>query len=612
VRSLATADNAERYRDPAAGTLDDALGDAYNAIARLRQPGQWTLVIDNCNVEPAEIADLLPVPGDEQVVLVTTTNTAWISWASQQPSRPHGDPLWTTVDVGPLTDRESTKLGCPVALREVAGRRPLFARAFAAFSNATKDVVPADTPANVDTAAWTLWSLAASVIDASDQAVARAISWLQPDGVSLDTLQELVQAPSDAVTPVQAERVAATLERCGLVNRAGDGIRMHRLVAGAIRAATPDDEAATVVSSDVFLRDGEDRADKETIDNALSRLMAMDTNDAGLKARALWSLMTLMEPRNQVDRASEVAETIESLLRPRIDMGEPLAGTLADALHARARWVHQNPRSTREDCLDARGLVAEARSLREGLGDTVVVAKSDALDGLLLRRAARGLTGAEWIAALIDALGILEQSYSLRESALGAEHRDTARARFNLAGLYIQLAQADEPSKVGDHLQDAYTAYEAVLATRRRLYRADVHIHYAASIHGFALVSYYRAILTDVSDGERVVLLRDATSSALDGLRMRQALDASVDGADVQKSLELLAKILDARNALGRAMQFAAAARRRGKVVETAQTRQSASKGFSDDIGDRIDELVRSRLIDGMTVPAHLMLTVGP
>lgn len=602
VRSLATADNAERYRESKAATMDDAMGDALNALARLRQRGPWTVVIDNCNVDPAQVADLLPVPSAEQVLLVTTTNAKWRSWVSQHGRHPEGGDLWTVVDVGPLEDEEARTLGCPASLVELAAGRPLFARAFAAHPDAGAVAVSKAVPAGVDAAAWELWSLASDSLDDRSQAFARAASWLQPDAIPLETLQSLLPLTADRRPDELVDNLnelVAGLERLGIVTWAGGAVRIHRLVAAALRATTTDQEAVQIIGSAAFVKDGEKRIDNETLETAHQRMRTLRAGDLDPieRARALWAVMTLMEPRNQVNEASGVTESIESLLRPHAPSGEPTANILADALHARARWVHQNPRSTAQDCLAARDLMREARSLRESLGDIAAVAKSDALDALLLRKASRDLTGEEKLVALREVLAMLVESHELREAVLTARHPDTARALFNLGGTHINMAQV-EPENADDHLRAAYEEYAAVLATRKELYGSDIHIHYAASLHGFALVAYYRAILVDGTNQERVASLREATRSALDGLHMRQALDASIDGADVQKSLLLLAKIADARTALSRAMQSASAALRGDKAPDLAEIRAKATKGFSEDVAERVEEMTRAGLLE--------------
>lgn len=550
LRSMGLAELAElSLPEVDAPALDDLSGYAVLARERLRHPTPWIVVVDNCDGPAEAIADLLPSPGSNQKLVITTANTEWRRWIGDRADHEE----WSWVSVGPLSQSEVGSVGCPIELVDVVDGRPLFAQAFARLA---RHVAPTslskvfdEKPADVDAAAWLLWRESQKVLTGREAAVAQAAAWLQPDGIP----------PTAAVGAAGFElsdsaEIVVRLESVGLVSRVGDALRMHRLIGAAIRAATSDGVALGVLGSEAYLADGIRRADSDVLDLSDERLRTIATPSLEL-ARALRTLMELLEPRNQVKRAAKVAERLKEVMTELGLAGiadEEADSMLADADHAVARWCNQDPDASLSDVERGIALADASRARRDRRGDRIGVAKSDALKALLLPKTIdHEELGPGAVRVLREALTALEESLAIRLAELGEFHPDTARAEFNLGGRRVVLAQA-EPERAAEHLNAAEEAYKNALRVRRSHYRTDLHPHIPASWNGLALVEYYRAVLVASSATERSASLRAAYDDAVTAVRLRQALDAEVDGSDTAKSTLLLAKIADARSTLPR------------------------------------------------------------
>lgn len=78
IGSLADADQAEHNADAAGLESADRKGFHDRARAHLNEvDGRWIVVLDNADGDPTKLTPLLPIPGDRQLLLVTTTNREW-------------------------------------------------------------------------------------------------------------------------------------------------------------------------------------------------------------------------------------------------------------------------------------------------------------------------------------------------------------------------------------------------------------------------------------------------------------------------------------------------------------------------------------------------------
>ena len=201
--------------------------------------------------------------------------------------------------------------------------------------------------------------------------------------------------------------------------------------------------------------------------------------------------------------------------------------------------------------------------------------------GLLLRKRASLETdespaGLEY---LLRAEQALRESY---EERCALEDPDTSlaldRSRYNLAGLEVRLAQRDKPANAADHLREAYTHYDEVLAARRRRYRTDDLEDVVACVNGLAIVDYCQAYLLTGTWRSKTALLRAAHRRAGEAVDIRERLAGTTDDVNISKSLALQAKITLARLAV------IEAAGKRGDRAETA------IDGYRKEIGQLLDQ----------------------
>lgn len=547
VTSLAFAELAEtQVPDSMIATGEEARWFAGQAMARLGGDQPWMVVHDNAEAGPAAIADLLPVPRADrgQRLIVTTTNPAWLRWVANQPG-------WKAVEVTTFDDAALDDFGVPSdpALRELVAGRGLFAAAFgrAARAGLAFPLVLAET-GELDPGAVLLWTAVEARLSAADDGIARAAlhcaraaAWMQPDRITEAVLGRIALDVDGAHL---ASDAIDQLVGLGILSRYETGtVRIHRLIAAAVRATIPTVAALRVVGTESYAEDAKHRADSAT-QRLHEELLGRTCDEDGPWVAAAHSIVVLLEHRGKAAAAAEPSRRIIGLLADRDEdsLDRSTALRLADALHARARAVNQDAKTGHDEALAAiDDWVERSDRLRRRHGDALGVSKSTTMRGLLLNKAA------ETVDDLTHARDILRAARDERLELWGSVHEDTARAVFNLGAPNIRLAQRD-PANAAAYLDEARLAYRTAWEIRQALFPTAGHPFRAASDNGLALADYYDALIVQTDPVVRQNLLRKAARKAHDAACIRETFD-QLDDNDTVKSIRLASKIADARAA---------------------------------------------------------------
>ena len=554
IRSLAMAEAHQVGRDTEElGKLDyDDLAAA--ALVRLHESKvPWVVVVDNANGSPRDLRKWMPVPSAaaRQLLVVTTTNPAWVSYAPA-PVR--------------LKGVKAAVLGCPDAL-QVRGR-PLFATAFhelaATLDISIDDLAALPEVAGVDGGAEDLlWSIVRSRLPEAATA-ARFAAWLPADDVDLDTVALLAGRP-DAAGSLRS-----------LLTPTNDGRgRMHRLVGAAIRRqSVQDDPDATIERLRAILA--------TTVDldvDALREIAAVvgaegelrrRAGDAGALGVVQHGVGTRLEPLVGVELAATLMSAALQVL-PEDDLRRR-----ADCLHAAGRFAFQHRKNDLDALANGRRDAERAIALREqaveaAAGDPQLVIerwRSVALLGLLeVQFAVTQLKGAvdDNTRGAANELALagnarIDVALAERTDLIGeVDDLDLLRGQFNQAFAAVNLAQQqDDPSEIERWLALAFERYRHVGAARRE-HRSKPMAQVAACDAGQALVLYLRAMLgLGLDRTDRKVLLREASLHLDRAMRIRESVEP-IDGVEVAKTARLELKIAFARFVLGQPGQLAGA-----------------------------------------------------
>jgi hypothetical protein len=514
---------------------------AETALARLRAAtGPWLVVLDNADGDPTSIRDLLPVPKEGQLLLITSTNEEWSTFCPAVPLPP--------VDAGEA-DRFRGE--------EIAGLvegRPLLLDAFskldpeADWAAVELAPPPGDLEPELRGPA-VYWSLlrAHPGFGSSHLEVAALAAFMPANGQPVAALAELARDGKPAVEFLIDHGLMRVDRNMGMV-------RLHRLFGAAIRA---DLEAGEEDLCDRMVRllTADDRAraaldehgDMATAGRLDERLGKIDERtaepDRGLGV-SLHAIAMLLELHGHTRRSGLTFERAERHLKD-----DP--GRRADCLLGRARTINQHHKKERERLEEAIGWAREARQLKLAAGAEGPAYRALAMEGLLKRPLANFPVPGKTRRDLLDeAQEILEKADDRRQALSDDEVplAEKARSRYNLAGVRIPKAQ-ESPARAAEHLEIAERIYSEVAEWRTQIYGRMVHPHIAACVNGLALVAYYRAMLLPADDARRTAWLRTATEYAVEALKQREVLDGSVDADEAAKSAALLAKIALARGA---------------------------------------------------------------
>ena len=411
--SLADAELAELNRS-ATGTADvDKRGFADAALRRLAETDdRWVVVLDNADGDPHALLSLVPRPGPQQLVLITSTNREWDLVPNVIP-----------VDLPGVRDVQvQRELGSPELVALVAGR-PLLLEAFRALMRATgrsgaqiAAFAPEDAVADDLRGPLALWRAArdARLLEEVDLLVCLEIAYLPPGQQPVAVLERLHD---------NAGRVISALQRGGLAAHSDGFLRMHRLVGAAIRyelrATVPalDDEAVARLTGDAALRDVLDRyGDLATIERVDDRLGEIDDRltdpDVGIGI-ALHGSAGLLELHGQTRRSERTYSRAERHLTTRPDL-------FADVLHSKARTVNQHKARDEESLRQALVWAQEAQRLLGGVDERkATAARCVAMQGLLRQKlAAFPREGESTLSLLKEALAVIEDAHGRREGTL--------------------------------------------------------------------------------------------------------------------------------------------------------------------------------------------------
>lgn len=573
-RSLAAAQASETGRT-IKGT--DMLGrdeETDAALARLRTSAMpWLVVLDNANCTPANLGRSRPRPRVElgQRALVTTLSEYEAAWRKILPNARY----FTVV---PLSDDDLKAVGSTLSksVRDAAGGSALLVGAYTSLQRIFGDDLEEKLAATSGNGAERLWKVLLELGTDEEIEAAHRLSWLPPDGL-----------PAQIIGPMVGRLSILGVLTQSLVRSASEPLYdLHREIGRAARSTdpTPVEHVISLLenaeSFDYLDRFG----DTETLDEMANVLLPVHREGRSSEGLgpALVYLARLFELYGRVVArgSTRSAEEMHIEASQRDDVQGLL---LAECLHGRARAVNQdNNRNSpvdqetgetdqdharrnaeREGFVDgALVMIEEAKTLRAG--DAKLVARSDAVLGLLQQKKARFLPPDERANALVAAYGVLMHSRDVRVEIIRDERRsagvddetlldldpEIARARFNLAGAANDIARAlpvTDPEGRSHYLDEARNTYEEVLNLRRAIYGTSrPHPHIVACIRGLGLIAYQRSWLVDAGKESRVASLRASHAYLTQAMSDDELLDFE-DGTDVAKTLLLIAKAAERR-----------------------------------------------------------------
>ncbi len=582
---LAAAEAAESGRDPAAVVESaDVAADAARAWLRLRTAeGPWTVVLDNADGDPKDLGKLPTPRSANQLLLVTTTNSAWRTV-----------PGVDVVDVPVLPDEDlQRQLGdhIPEPVWRALDGRPLLAAATVRFNRHTgkswwADRIPRGEQGGAPAQIWAAVRQYLGT-DSEEAAVARAVGLLPPSRIPVSALRERFPSAEQALTTLDSLGLLEISENKRGMARSVRTAQMHRLFRAAIREARDDSDVDWIALASGLLRDAQSREVLETAydpqtSEALYALVADRSRPADERARDLHLLGRSIERHDSRSAGTYLKDVLEDLSwSPGDPVGAVPAGQrllVVDALRTLARPMVREPASgeTREQAMErldrALSLLRQADRLcslfeADAEDDADVrdchfaSARTRALHGIALRQYAGIYKRHDRERArdlLSEAERMLKDSLETRMGLAEGENRhDVDRAEFNLAGIYVAWAQLDAKERAAEHLAKAEAVYRNVHRRRLERYQTEEFEDVVTCVNGFAIVDFYRAVLLDPEPAERLRLLRNAVSEALRAAEIRARLyevkpDArpGIDGPDAAKSLTLAAKALAARAAV--------------------------------------------------------------
>ena len=492
---------------------------------------RWVVVLDNANLRPGDYGRL-PVPGQNQLVLVTTTNTdGWSRWVGLQ----H---IPSSVELmEPLSDLERQSWPGATDIADLPSTPLLL--------NLTVRVAALGAlPSGRDEG-----ELVAAALDACDETVqetARTLSLIPAVPVSVRDL---------AKDPETAETAAVQLGDLGLTQTLeGNRVAMHRLIRAAVRDALADDDLDGQCLAHLLLdpsgaRYFEAAATIAELDQFAGLLERSGLPDA-VKAECLAALGSFQERKDSKASAAWFELALKQLPDPTTVREPRQAELIAACLQGVVRAVLRNETAETEELRGTRRRLEPILAMADQFPDTqvrIAVSRADAMDALLRRKLAAEIDDA--LARRIEleaALDQLERSAALREDLIQGDSPDIDRSRFNIPGTLIGLAKAVDGSEVGPILDRAESIYREVYDIRVRRYRTESLEEVITCVHGQGVVNYYRAVLLpEISVEDRLDYLKTSLTRALKAMDIRESLAwlGGISG-DSLKSARLAAKVL--------------------------------------------------------------------
>lgn len=581
-------------------TADDVDGYANNALNRLHtMVGEWAVVIDNADLEPVDIKELLPEPDPArgQHLIITTTDhnrdgspAGWGSWTTQRDDR-------RLIELTELTEQESRAyLGHVTGIETIPprARRPLALRgANRLLQNGAPPRVAASvlTSAQPEQAYWNHLRDLPGVFPPETEVLARLIAVLPQT-----PLPPTVLVDRPARTSGEVAEGLAVLQSWGLLTRAGGTWLMHGLHAEAIRcdvehAAEVDEAIARLLGMEDFNQFLRTRYDVTSLEAITTAIQGGDLTPSD-RGSALALLSEIHDERGTIATARDLALVALPLLP---DNAHDLR---AGCYLAKSRYVNQRFNElTKRLNLDSPGQLAllqvaltDAETAQHLAQDRGVYYKAVAMRGNLIQKMApfdpwesrnQRLDEAEDL--LLDALRGREKLY-----ADDPYNLDLAKARFNMCGLAIQRGKAaGDAGSARHHFEAALRQYQLVADARRHVFGDDPHKHIASCTAGVATAYLYLALYCAATPEEAEKSLRDATREIMRSLHDRNFVERGTDGEESTKSLRLLAKIALARYALASRHENDLWARPGGVIPEIrAELRGLIDRGLLETSGD--------------------------
>lgn len=535
---------------------DDQVALSRAALRRLNQSHlPWVVVVDNADNEPGSIADLLPVPRwSGQVVIITSTHSAWASWAD------------TSLEFGRISPSGS-RTGSSDAEPGVVPRRAIEVDIRGRLTKRGIKVNADDLSSLIE--------LSKGHLSSATQQLAITISWAPATQVGA---RVFVQG-----TPLCAFRARlAELETLGLVGTTQSGgwtVAMHRSIAAEIRSWDPDTPSAgasrfrRLMENALLVEVLAERAEE----SVLVRLIQLVERSARRRSLVdpLFTLSEVLEARGMSQEAAEIANVCLGR-----DDGEltPYRAALAKLLVVR---------HTKNHARDVVSLQAALRSVAEVVEGLPKSAEREArlfyyqcvaTEGLVRRQLAKlTLQGDRLANELESARSLILEAASRRAEIIGPDDWRSSIERemalFGIAAVSLDLGKSrfSEPLKVASLLGDSLQMYTAVRDAVNEVHgHAAIHPRAAAAEYGRALCFYYSALLgirpqirseTQIfgipaeyeahahienplpdhsEEADEPLLLAAAHEALLESLRGRAGLQVgNQDSADVVKSLRL-------------------------------------------------------------------------
>jgi hypothetical protein len=569
-RSLAAAQANESGRTIKDTDMAGREEEADAALARLRTSAMpWLVVLDNANCKPSDLRSR-PRPRAHlgQRVLVTTLPEYEAGWRQLMPNA-------NFIPVQALTkaDLDAVGSGLTQAAREAAGGSALLVRAYTSLSYVYGVRLEEQLAATPGEGSNRLWRAFLGLAAPGEIEAAHRLSWLPPDGI-----------PESIAGALAGRLTRLGLLTQSLVRSSTEPLYdLHRSIGSSARSTDPDPvgHILSLLQEDSDSYDHLDRfGDTSTLDEMAHVLLPAHRGGdprPGLGPGLVY-LAQLFELYGRVI-ARDTAPSAEELHIEASSRNDVQGLLLAECLHGRARAVNQDAKRNqpvdkseedhtrqnreREAYVDeALALIEQARALRQG--NAKLVARSDAVLGLLQQKKARFLPAEQRADLYIAAYNVLAHSRDERVAIIREERRragvedearldldaEIARARFNLAGAANDIASALPDTDLegrAHYLAEARDTYDEVLTLRRALYgTARPHPHIVACVRGLGLIAYQTAWLVNTDKESRVASLRTAHDYLTQALTDDEMLDFE-DGPDVVKSLFLLGKVSDRR-----------------------------------------------------------------
>ncbi|MDQ1747775.1 MAG: hypothetical protein QOD07_2038 [Frankiaceae bacterium] len=526
--SFAAAE-AQSRGEPLRNRLEETLAE-YSADARQRlrtSQAPWVVVLDNADGPPDKIADLLPVPSRDQLVIITTTNPEW--------GRNTQAPGWTLITIDRLAPQDY-RADTPWTLAEEIRLPGLLRIANLNLRDVTRHVDSAEDLIGLVIGSREEFAAGLNTREPAAAVLAAAV-FCPPEDVREDRLVNVLPGVAGiraALSDLVDRGLLEPSRRLIDVRRPNERtFWMHRIVRNALRRAylepssNVSDVACRVLDDEVSARPPIIRSNEDLFDLAgfLAAACKFDEVPDSMPSAVL-AVLAQLEPRGG-DCIPAAAALGNAALPYFARSGQP-AVTRAIAALSIARLAVQTTVTPEE--LEAALELCQA-TIPTLSDEPLTLGRVEAVFGILLKKkggALRKKDSATADALIEQGIQMLVTSYHDRAEALGWDYEEMSwttpdspdrdpehhvdRAWFNLGGAYIEKAKGflgkEDDEDARESLRYSWTlaleAYAGSLALRPR-----DDLYAAASAWGVALVLYMAALNDVTLDLTRVLLSGD-------------------------------------------------------------------------------------------------------